>query len=230
RLTEAGGEARLFESTALRAIVRQSRGMPRRANILCHSALLFAFGRSEPAVTLKVAQEAIAEMDERRPGLLRRAALRRLPRWTEWSWRRIVGFGAAAAVPLVSSALLFGSPASKDSTVGAAQVAAATPPQAPMAAREPAAPAPAAPAPAAEVAPEDPPPAAAAPPAPVAVAAPAGSSASEPSRNAREDAGDGEHRTVSIPPGASILAVAHQLFGELADKRAFLGEVRRLNP
>src|SRR5262249_20330861 len=149
----------------------------------------------------------------------RRAALRRLPRWTEWSWRRIVGFGAAAAVPLVSSALLFGSPTSKDRTVGAAQVAAATPPQAPMAAREPAAPAPARPAPAA-----------AAPPAPVAVAAPAGSSASEPSTNAHEDAGDGEHRTVNIPPGASILAVARQLFGELADKRAFLGEVRRLNP
>src|SRR5262249_1916464 len=157
---------------------------------------------------LRRAQEAIAEMDERRPGLLRRAALRRLPRWTEWSWRRIVGFGAAAAVPLVSSALLFGSPASKDRPVGAAQVAAATPPQAPIAAREPGAPAPAGPAPAApppaaEVAPQDPPPAAAAPPAPVAVAAPAGSSASEPSRNAREDAGNGEHRTVSIPPGAS---------------------------
>ena len=232
RLKQVGGDERLFERPALRAIVRHSRGIPRRANILCHNALLFAFGRSEPAVTLRVAEEAIAEMDERRPGLLRQAALRRLPRWTEWSWRRIVGFGAAAAVPLVSSALLFGSPASNDRTVGAAQVAAATPPPAPEAAPEPPAPAPAAAAPAAD-APQGPPPAAAAPAAPVpvaAVTAPAGSDASEPSRNARGDADAGGHRTVSIPPGASILSMARQLFGELADNRAFLAEVRRLNP
>src|SRR5262249_10248896 len=85
----------------------------------------------------------------------------------------------------------------------------------------------------AEIAPQGPPPAAAAPAAPVpvaAVTAPAGSDASEPSRNARGDAEAGGHRTVSIPPGASILSMARQLFGELADNRAFLAEVRRLNP
>src|SRR6516165_7513234 len=82
RLKQVGGDERLFEPAALRLIVRHAQGIPRRANILCHNALLFAFGRSEPRVTVDVAQEAIAEMDERRPGLLGRDALRRLPRWS----------------------------------------------------------------------------------------------------------------------------------------------------
>ncbi len=235
RLKQVGGDERLFERAALRAIVRHAHGIPRRANILCHNALLFGFGRSEPTVSLRVAQEAIAEMDERRPGLLGQAALRRLPRWTGWSWRRLIGLGAAAGVALVSSALLFGSPASGDRAGGATQVAAATPPPVPADPPAPAAsPEPVTPPSPPAVAPSDPPRvAAAAPAAPVAVVAataPAGPDASEPSTGARGDADDAGHRTVSIPPGASILSVARQLFGELGDRRAFLGEVRRLNP
>jgi hypothetical protein len=57
--------------------------------------------------------------------------------------------------------------------------------------------------------------------------------ATVPSNEVHRESRDAEHRTVSIPPGGSILGVARQLFGELGDRRAtqaFLGEVRRLNP
>ena len=58
----------LFTPRALRIIVRRTGGIPRRANILCHNALLFAFGRNLDRVTHAEAREAVAEMDERRPG------------------------------------------------------------------------------------------------------------------------------------------------------------------
>jgi len=230
RLKQVGGDERLFEAAALRPIVRHSQGIPRRANILCHNALLFAFGRSEPRVTTAVAQEAIAEMDERRPGLLRKDALRRLPRWPlAPSWRRLVGLAVAAAALLVLGTQLFGSSTSADRTVGAAQVAAAVPPATPPPAAAPPAPDPA---PTPAPAPSDTPAAPVAPAPAAATDAPA-PVATVPSSEVHRDAGDAEHRTVSIPPGGSILGVARQLFGELGDRRAtqaFLGEVRRLNP
>src|SRR5262249_56352670 len=111
RLKQVGGDERLFEPAALRLIVRHSQGIPRRANILCHNALLFALGRSAPRVTAAVAQEAIAERDDRRPGLLRRDALRRLPRWRlAGSWRRLVGLAVGAAALLVRGTALLRSP------------------------------------------------------------------------------------------------------------------------
>jgi general secretion pathway protein A len=231
RLKQVGGDERLFEPAALRLIVRHSQGIPRRANILCHNALLFAFGRSEPRVTATVAQEAIAEMEERRPGLLGRDALRRLPRWSfASSWRRLVAFGLAAAGLLVVGAQLFGSSTSTVRTVGTAQVAAAAAPEPPTPAAVPPAPVPP-PTPAPAAAPPD------------AGAPPAGAAATDtaepvrvataPSNEIHPDSSDADHRTVSIPPGGTILGVAHQLFGEIGDRRAtkaFLGEVRRLNP
>lgn len=234
RLKQVGGDERLFEPAALRLIVRHSQGIPRRANILCHNALLFAFGRSEPRVSATVAQEAIAEMDERRPGLLRRDALRRLPRLRlARSWRRLVGLAVAAAALLVLGTQLLGSSTSADRTVGAAQVAAAVPPAPPPPAAAPPAADPApTPAPAPE--PSDAPAAPVVPAAAAATDAPAPVRvATVPSNEVHRDSGDAEHRTVSIPPGASILGVARQMFGELGDRRAtqaFLGEVRRLNP
>jgi general secretion pathway protein A len=234
RLKQVGGDERLFEPAALRLIVRHSQGIPRRANILCHNGLLFAFGRSEPRVTAAVAQEAIAEMDERRPGLLHRDALRRLPRLRlARSWRRLVGLAVAAAALLVLGTQLLGSSTSADRTVGAAQVAAAVPPAPPPPAAAPPAADPApTPAPAPE--PSDAPAAPVVPAAAAATDAPAPVRvATVPSNEVHRDSGDAEHPTVSIPPGGSILGVARQMFGELGDRRAtqaFLGEVRRLNP
>jgi type II secretory pathway predicted ATPase ExeA len=97
RLKQVGGDERLFEPAAMRAIVRHARGIPRRANILCHSALLFAFGRSLPAATLSTAREAIAEMDERTTGWLGRGTLQRVSARPSWSSLRPLGLVEAAA-------------------------------------------------------------------------------------------------------------------------------------
>lgn len=78
RLRRVGGaSARLFDPQALKLIVRRTGGIPRRANILCHNALLFAYGRELRQVTPGIAREVIAEMDDRvyeRPSL-------RIMRW-----------------------------------------------------------------------------------------------------------------------------------------------------
>jgi len=110
RLRQVGGDGRLFEPAAMRAIVRHARGIPRRANILGHSALLFAFGRSQPVVTLSTAHEAIAEMDERAPGWMGRSSLQRVsmrPTWSSLRPRALVEAAVALgrrAVERVSSA------------------------------------------------------------------------------------------------------------------------------
>jgi hypothetical protein len=67
RLKVAGGDVeQIFSPNALKLIIRRTKGVPRRANILCHNALLFAYGRHLPQVGVREAREAIAEMDERR--------------------------------------------------------------------------------------------------------------------------------------------------------------------
>jgi general secretion pathway protein A len=245
RLKQVGGDDRLFEPAALRAIVRHARGIPRRANILCHSALLFAFGRSLPLVTMSAAREAIAEMDERAPGWLGRGTLQRVSPRRSWSWLSPVGLaGAAAAAIIVAGALLLGAGGSGSSDPSATVAAAAT------RAATPAAPAPADPtpapvvvpvapaAPSAEIAPATPPSAEVAPSAaPIQVAAKAAPvAAAEPGANAAPGRGEGPAarvRTVNIPRGGSILAAARELYGDLPpdiDRRALLEQVRRLNP
>jgi general secretion pathway protein A len=235
RLKQVGGDEQLFEPAALRAIVRHARGIPRRANILCHSALLFAFGRSQPVVTMSAAREAIAEMDERAPGWLGRGTLQRVPAGRSWSWLRPLGLvGAAAAVLIAAGALLLGAGGSGNAEPSAAVAATAT------TASAPAAPAVAEPAPAPVVAPAAPAAPVAAPsaqvipaPAPIQVADKA---APEPevkpaTANAAEAAGN--VHTVNIPRGGSILGAARELYGTLPadiDRHALLEQVRRLNP
>jgi len=235
RLKQVGGDEQLFEPAALRAIVRHARGIPRRANILCHSALLFAFGRSQPVVTMSAAREAIAEMDERAPGWLGRGTLQRVPAGRSWSWLRPLGLvGAAAAVLIAAGALLLGAGGSGNAEPSAAVAATAT------TASAPAAPAVAEPAPAPVVAPAAPAAPVAAPsaqvipaPAPIQVADKA---APEPevkpaAANAAEAAGN--VHTVNIPRGGSILGAARELYGTLPadiDRHALLEQVRRLNP
>src|SRR5262249_22113056 len=78
----------LFEPRALDLIVRRTQGIARRANILCHNALLFAFGRGLRRVTTEAAREAIAEMDGR---------ARRVRR----TWRDGMGAWRAAAAAVI---------------------------------------------------------------------------------------------------------------------------------
>jgi len=65
RLRVAGGSLALFTPTALRLLTWKARGIPRRLNILCHSAMLFAYGRGASRVTFREARAAIREKQGR---------------------------------------------------------------------------------------------------------------------------------------------------------------------
>jgi general secretion pathway protein A len=60
RLLRAGGSTRLFERNAREHLLAAAEGLPRRINILCHNALLFAYGRGASRVTLPMAELAVA--------------------------------------------------------------------------------------------------------------------------------------------------------------------------
>lgn len=62
RVSRAGAQtAALFSSAAARKIYAASRGTPRLINMLCHKALLAAFGRGETTVRASHAKRAIAD-------------------------------------------------------------------------------------------------------------------------------------------------------------------------
>ena len=63
RLDMVGGTADLFTRPALGLLVRKSKGIPRRINILCHNALLFAFGRDQVRVNRALASQAIRDLE-----------------------------------------------------------------------------------------------------------------------------------------------------------------------
>jgi len=62
RLTTAGGSLDLFTWAALSLLIRKSRGIPRRINILAHNALLFAYGRELRQVDRSTMQQAVREL------------------------------------------------------------------------------------------------------------------------------------------------------------------------
>jgi general secretion pathway protein A len=234
RLQCAGGStATVFEPAAVTQIVRRTAGIPRRANILCHNALLFAYGRGVPRVTVRIAREAIAEMDERRPGLRRRVALRRVasPR-TLWRWMA----AAVAAIALVLYAV---------SRSAVAPVAARVPmssagdiqPRAPTATA--AAPAKDTPAPSAEPGSagpgrqhEDERRAPSSPPTRPATPARASGAAEGADESVGESRGANPW-AVTVPQGSSLTHLLHQLYGDelsTEHEQALFAEVRRLNP
>lgn len=63
RCEVAGAAAPLFSEDALRVLYRASRGTPRLANILCHKALLAAFGPGHASVGPQAAYEAIYDTE-----------------------------------------------------------------------------------------------------------------------------------------------------------------------
>ena len=75
RLQRAGGSTpAIFSKPAIEFIVVKARGIPRRINILCHTAMLFAYGRGEQLVTLPLARAASREKEGRGLVTLRRGA------------------------------------------------------------------------------------------------------------------------------------------------------------
>lgn len=245
RLQQVRGDPSLFAPAALRAIVRHSQGIPRRANILCHNAMLFAFAHDQSVVTPEAAAEAIAEIDERRPGWIGRGALRRLP--IGGFWRRYLPAGTAFAAGLALALALawaFGrtldrAPAAdtEEPPIAIAPEAPVTPPVALPAPAPSAAPRPAplalsrepvaAPAPSPDLAPA----------APADEAAPAVEPAPDvsapPLTRTEAPPAEGAARRIQMPAGGSILGVARDLYGASPDEREaqrLLDEVLRLNP
>ncbi|HEX2548802.1 MAG TPA: AAA family ATPase, partial [Gammaproteobacteria bacterium] len=53
----------IFAEKARDTLYRASRGVPRVVNILCHKALLVAYGRGEAKVTNKIMQSAIMDTE-----------------------------------------------------------------------------------------------------------------------------------------------------------------------
>ena len=63
RLDKAGGEGKaIFTNGALKRIVREAKGIPRRLNILCDNALVTAFGYQKNPVTVHIAKEVMNDL------------------------------------------------------------------------------------------------------------------------------------------------------------------------
>ncbi len=63
RLDKAGGVGKaLFTNGALKRIVREAKGIPRRLNILCDNALVTALGYQKNPVTVHIAKEVIHDL------------------------------------------------------------------------------------------------------------------------------------------------------------------------
>ena len=75
RLEVAGARRPLFSNTGLTLIARHSRGVPRQLNVLCHNALLFAYGDGVDSVLTEHARRAIKNALPRGPVARRQQAL-----------------------------------------------------------------------------------------------------------------------------------------------------------
>ncbi len=62
RVEAARGELDVFSRPALRLVVKKSRGIPRRINIICHNAMLYAFGCGERQVNRNLVAEAVRDL------------------------------------------------------------------------------------------------------------------------------------------------------------------------
>jgi len=61
RLRLAGGDEALFTPSAIEAIARHSRGVPRVINLLCDLALVFAYAEHAPRVTDAIVEDVVRE-------------------------------------------------------------------------------------------------------------------------------------------------------------------------
>jgi general secretion pathway protein A len=101
RLRKAEARPDLFSAGARRLIFRAAQGIPRRINILCDNALLFAYGRNVAEVSRAEARLAVRE----RAALFTSSPLRRpagtpaTVRTGSWGWSRL----AAAALVVVTA-------------------------------------------------------------------------------------------------------------------------------
>ncbi len=115
KLSAQGGKcSTIFERSALKCLLRRSDGLPRKINMLCHSAMLAAHNALEKKVSYKTARKIAAEYHDsvritkreygaRRPAFIVGTALGSLlllgfvyPKaWSDWVLNHTVSFGQA---------------------------------------------------------------------------------------------------------------------------------------
>lgn len=93
RLAAAGGPEDLLDESVIHLIQRASKGVPRLGNILCHKALLAAYGPGAQQVEIRHAIAAVQDTEEAS-----------LPVWY-WPWALAKAYPARTAI-LMSAAVL----------------------------------------------------------------------------------------------------------------------------
>jgi type II secretory pathway predicted ATPase ExeA len=63
RLSAVGGSMNIFSEPAIRTITSRSAGIPRAINILCHNAMLFAYGQTKDKIARSMVLEAVHEKE-----------------------------------------------------------------------------------------------------------------------------------------------------------------------
>jgi general secretion pathway protein A len=238
RLRVAGGSIEIFTPAALEFLIWKARGIPRRLNILCHSSMLFAYGRGARRVSFREARAAIREkqgrglvtINPRRRFVADRGATSDLPTWRVaaaaavggafvlgWGSGYIGGRSATDAPTSTSGAIVqMNEAAAAPSAVGEPTAAVVVPPVEAVAQQPTPVASPAAhdemtaPAPNAQPGEEHAAVVQAAPEAPPAAVAPTG------------------FREIVVPRGTSLSALTHQYYG--AGSQRIMQRIRDLNP
>src|SRR5689334_4568652 len=220
RLERAGGSLAMFSTPALRFIVKRTRGVPRRMNIVCHNALLLAYAAGASQVTLSMAREAVRELVG--------GTLRRLPwRWSpkaaaaeargriKRSWTAAAAIVAVAGVAVATGLVR---PASTPSATRAATVppvAAAVTPSAGGAGE----------APAVATVPASPEPD---PGTPASAPGAVGRADAAPEADAVADSPASGTRRITVKRGTTLLAIAREVYG--TDSADVVRQIVRANP
>lgn len=87
----------IFEAKALEKLLQASRGIPRLINILCHKALMVAYGQGQRAVSLAFMQMAIRDTEDAQLS----------PRRGHWWQRFVAGLALAAVLVSISSYVVY---------------------------------------------------------------------------------------------------------------------------
>jgi hypothetical protein len=110
-----GSAVKIFNRKALKYIVAQSAGIPRRVNVLCHNSMLLAYGAGAKQVSLKMAREAVADYQDLFASATKASSAEnprpRTRRWLRWNF----GLTAivAALTGMIIALIMFGSSAAR---------------------------------------------------------------------------------------------------------------------
>ena len=92
-----GSAAKIFNRKALKYIVAQSAGIPRRVNVLCHNSMLLAYGAGAKQVSLKMAREAVTDYQDLFASATKASSAENPRPRTRWRFRWAASLSAIAA-------------------------------------------------------------------------------------------------------------------------------------